>query len=95
MSLFEQLGDRKAVAMCLRGFAEVANMRSQFKRAARLVGAEDMLYESVGAFSNFEKARYEQLVAGIRAQLGETGWQVAWAEGQAMSLEQAINYALG
>jgi len=29
-----------------------------------------------------------------RAQLDETTWAAAWAEGRAMTLEQAITYAL-
>jgi hypothetical protein len=30
----------------------------------------------------------------MRARMGETAWAAAWAEGQAMSLEQALAYAL-
>jgi hypothetical protein len=30
----------------------------------------------------------------VRAQLGETSFAAAWAEGRAMTLEQAITYAL-
>jgi hypothetical protein len=34
-------------------------------------------------------------VAAARAQLDEAVWRTAWAEGKAMSLEEAVEYALG
>ncbi len=37
---------------------------------------------------------YERNLASARAQMEHAAWQVAWAEGQAMSMEQAIAYAL-
>jgi hypothetical protein len=37
---------------------------------------------------------YECDVALARTQLGEEGFTAVWAEGQAMSLEQAIAFAL-
>jgi hypothetical protein len=33
-------------------------------------------------------------VAGARAQLDEEAFEAAWAEGRAMTLEQAVEYAL-
>ena len=33
-------------------------------------------------------------IAALRAALGEAAFTVAWAEGRAMTLEQAIEYAL-
>jgi hypothetical protein len=42
-----------------------------------------------------DKDDYERDVALARAQLGEEAFAAAWAEGQAMSLEEAIAYALG
>jgi hypothetical protein len=36
---------------------------------------------------------YERLVAEVRAILGAEAFTMAWAEGQAMTLEQAIAYA--
>ena len=37
---------------------------------------------------------YERTVAEGRAALGEAAFAMAWAEGRAMSLDQAIEYAL-
>jgi hypothetical protein len=34
-------------------------------------------------------------MAAARTQLGEAAWEVAFAEGNAMSPEEAVEYALG
>ncbi len=46
--------------------------------------------------SYFDLARsgYEARRATVRSQLEEATWEAAWAEGRAMSPEQAIEYAL-
>ena len=41
-----------------------------------------------------ERAEYEQVLAGLRAALGEPAFAAAWAEGEAMPLEQALAQAL-
>jgi hypothetical protein len=38
---------------------------------------------------------YERTVAETRAALGDAAFAAAWAEGRAMSLEQAVEYGLG
>jgi hypothetical protein len=37
---------------------------------------------------------HERYVAATRAQMDEAAFTIAWAAGQAMTLEQAIAYAL-
>ena len=39
-------------------------------------------------------AEYERTVAASRAALGEARFAAVWAEGRALSLEQAIDYVL-
>ncbi len=41
-----------------------------------------------------ERAGHEGSLAVVRARLGEVAFAAAWAEGGAMSTEQAIAYAL-
>ena len=38
---------------------------------------------------------YEPDVSGVRDALGDEAFSEAWAEGRAMSMEQAVAYALG
>jgi tetratricopeptide (TPR) repeat protein len=64
-------------------------------RAARLFGAAEALRESIGeAMPPVERAGYEGSLTAVRAALGEERFAAAWAEGQALSREQAIQYAL-
>jgi hypothetical protein len=37
---------------------------------------------------------YERLVGAVRARLKTAAFDAAWAEGRAMSLDQAIDFAL-
>jgi predicted neutral ceramidase superfamily lipid hydrolase len=41
-----------------------------------------------------DRADYTRIVASVRAALDEGAFAAAWAEGQAMSLEDAVAYAL-
>jgi non-specific serine/threonine protein kinase len=64
-------------------------------RAARLLGAAEAARERIGARYWFdERESYERALAATRAQLGEAAFSAAWAEGQALTLEQAIAAAL-
>ena len=40
------------------------------------------------------RADHDGVVAAVRVALGEAALAAAWAEGQAMTLEQAVAYAL-
>jgi hypothetical protein len=69
--------------------------QGQSERAARLFGALEAHRETVGAPPvAAERAEYHRSVAGARTALGEEAFAAAWAEGRAMTLEQATAYAL-
>ena len=60
-----------------------------------MLAAADALLKAVSTVVEaFIQVVYEQGVASARAELGEEEFQKAWAEGRAMSIEQAIEYAL-
>jgi hypothetical protein len=42
-----------------------------------------------------DRRTFEESIAAARASLGEAEFAVEWARGQAMTLEQAVDYALG
>jgi hypothetical protein len=44
--------------------------------------------------SPVERAEYDQAIATARVTLGEEVFTAAWAEGRAMTIEQAITYTL-
>ena len=106
LSLRHDLGDRLGVAECFERLAELAHAQGKHKRAARLVGAVDVLRgrsdlpgppgeapaaEGPAAERAQEAQRESTAVAKTRAQ---GGFAAARVEGRAMSLEQAVQYAL-
>jgi hypothetical protein len=49
---------------------------------------------SAAALGPFHRELQEPYLSATRSQLDEAAWQEAWAEGRAMTLEEAICYAL-
>jgi hypothetical protein len=75
--------------------AGVAAGLGEWQRAARLLGATAGLLESMGGVLDPDwQADVDRYEAATRSTLGEEAFAEAWAEGQAMSLEQAVEYAL-
>jgi predicted ATPase/transposase/transcriptional regulator with XRE-family HTH domain len=91
LAFYREMKDKNGVARCLEGLASVAGTVGQPEHAARLWGAAEVLWEPVGwRASPAERAAYDRSVAAARAQLDPAAFTAAWAEGRAMSLEQAI-----
>ncbi len=88
-------GNRWMVEESLEGLAGSASGQKNFVRGARLFAAAERLRETLGQvrLPPFQ-ADHDQRVASTRAALGDTAFASAWAEGRAMTLEQAIEYAL-
>ena len=96
LALERELGYWASGAWELEGFAGLAGARGQEARAARLWGAAEALRANIGVpLSPDARLLYERSVAAARTQLGEAEWEAAFAEGMAMSPEEAAEYALG
>ncbi|MGH2616151.1 MAG: ATP-binding protein, partial [Thermomicrobiales bacterium] len=93
--LRRRLGERRLLAECLRGLARIAAATQQPERAARLAGAEDALREAIGtALSPLpEGERYKRDLDALRNVLGAEAFTVAWREGRALPLEDALDEA--
>jgi hypothetical protein len=95
LSLCQEFGLSQGIAKTLEQFAQVAAGQTQLERAMRLWGAAQAQRHVIGAGIPLgERLGYKHDVATASAQLGETVSAAAWAEGRAMTLEQAIAYAL-
>jgi predicted ATPase/DNA-binding SARP family transcriptional activator/DNA-binding CsgD family transcriptional regulator len=95
LTLDWELGSWAYGAYCLESFAGLAEARGQEGRAARLWGAAEALRNNIGAPLPLDvRLLYESSVAAARAKLGEAEWEAAFAEGMAMSAEEAAEYAL-
>ena len=68
--------------------------RGSHREAARLFGAAEAIRQRMGAvrFKIYD-AGYEASVAALRDAMGEKDFDSAWAEGAALSTEEAIAYA--
>ena len=88
---------RVATQYAFFGLAGVAASQGWLVRAVRLWAAADVVRKSSGiqlpAVVRFA-TDYEGRLAAVRAELGEEAFERAWAEGRAMSMEQAVEYAL-
>jgi tetratricopeptide repeat protein len=94
--LRREVGDRFALAQSLEDLAVLAGREQQSERAVRLLGAGEAFCETLGARPPVaDDTDYERTVSEGRTALGEAAFAAAWAEGRAMSLEQAVAYALG
>jgi predicted ATPase/DNA-binding SARP family transcriptional activator len=95
LDLCRAMGSKVGIAYCLAGLAGVVEAQGQPRRAARLFGAVHSLLDATsGVLEPIDRLEYERNAADARAQLGEAAYATAWAEGQAMPLEQAIAEAL-
>ena len=79
--------------MCLAGLLEVA--RGAPARGVTLLGAGAGGEGLIGTVHVPDvRAEAPGFLEQARAALGEAGYAAAWAAGQAMTLEQAVAYAL-
>jgi len=90
-----QSGNQEDIAICLMGLSEAIGKQRQSLRAARLLGAVAVMLETVGAAVALHvRTDYDRILANTCAQLDEATFAAAWAAGRAMTLEQAVAYAL-
>ena len=95
LTLCIELGDRLIASDSLQGMACLCAAEGTFERAARLFGAAEALREAVAfQIEPEEEALSEPYLTMARSRLDVASWEVAFAEGRAMGLEEAIEYAL-
>jgi non-specific serine/threonine protein kinase len=95
--LQRELKYKSAIFFDLLGMAGVAALREQPSRAAKLFGASEALRKEIGlslTSPSWKHYDYEGYLATARVGLDEAAFEAAWSEGQAMSTEEAIEYAL-
>jgi hypothetical protein len=92
---WQNIGNRAAISHQLESFAFIAKAREEDWRAAKLLGAAETLRESASLPMLFtERVEYDHEVNDLRANMDEMTFAKAWAEGHAMTMEQAIEFAL-
>jgi predicted ATPase/class 3 adenylate cyclase len=90
LELWSKMGTRRGVADCLDAFAGLALAQRSPGRAARLYAAAEAMREVIGApRPPRRRGKYNEDLATLRREMGEEEFAAAWAEGQAMTPEQA------
>jgi predicted ATPase/transcriptional regulator with XRE-family HTH domain len=85
----------QAMADCLDWLGAVEAAQGEPVRAARLFGAAEAQWQAIGAIRYTPDLQaYERDVASVRTQLDEPAFAAAWAEGRALTLDQALAHAL-
>ena len=94
MRLFQQADSTHWAIPDMEGLAAIASA-TEPRRSARLFGAAAARRDEVGAFSEpVIPSQRDRAIDTIRTHLDERDFAEAWSEGRAMTLEQAIAYAL-
>jgi len=93
---YHDTGNRPAVAHQLECFAMIAVVDEEPQRAAKLFGAADAIREVTGHKpTDEEQAEEAQFITRLHAMLSDTEFNALWAEGKSMTMEQAIQLAVG
>lgn len=96
IKVFQDLGNRPAVAHQLECFAMIAIVEEEPQRAAKLFGAADTIRDVTGHKpTNEEQAEEAQFITRLHAMLPDAEFNALWTEGKSMTMEQAIQLALG
>jgi predicted ATPase/class 3 adenylate cyclase/Tfp pilus assembly protein PilF len=95
LSLSWVIGLNPLVQSALEGFACLAAAKGDAERAARLWGAAQALQERKGISRDTDfLAEADARIYAVRTGMEEEVWEEAWRKGRAMSLDEAVSYAL-
>ena len=92
---WQELGNRSAVAHELECFGFIAIVEEEPQRAVKLFGAAEALRERIQSpMADYERVEHDPVIAQLRSMLVEAEFNALWVEGRAMTMEQAIEFAL-
>ena len=95
LALCREWENRLVAAESIEGLACVGGAGGQAERASRLFGAARALREAIGYRQTpEERALREPYIATARSRLDDAAWEAAFADGKAMTFEEAVEYAL-
>ncbi len=95
LTIARELGAKEVIAYGLEAFASVAIHETDEERGARLWGAAAALRETIGSpLSPADREKQGREMTAVRERMGADAFAEAWAQGRAMTMEQAIEYAL-
>jgi tetratricopeptide (TPR) repeat protein len=96
LTMSREQGNLDSLTLAMAILAEVMGVRGKPEQGAKVLGAVEAARETAGVpMGHIDRVDYEYAVAAIRARLDSAAFNAAWAAGRAMSLEKAVEYALG
>jgi tetratricopeptide (TPR) repeat protein len=95
LRMFEEMEDSQGLDLTLQRLGELAVAQRQMQRAAQLLAAGGHQLDVRGTVHALATQReIERSVDAVRAALGKEAFKEAWAAGEAMTLKEAIRFAL-
>lgn len=95
LGMFKELKNKVNCAWCIGELGALESVTGNAEQGVMMMGAAEAVFEgSGGVIDTVERIPHERDMAFARARVGEEAFERAWQEGRAMSLEQAIAYAL-
>src|SRR5687768_6805243 len=95
LEMFRTAGNQWNLTYSLEGLAALAVAQGKMRRAARLLGATETFYTHLRfLLSPLERSQHEHDLFATRTALGEAAFSELWAKGHAMTVKQAVEYAL-
>lgn len=90
LALFSEVEHTWGVTGCIEGMAGVLGVRGQPAPAVRLIACTTTLHAASDAIiTPADRCAHWSILTGLRAQLDDSAFALAWAEGEPMTLEQA------
>ena len=90
LAIYREMGDNSKIAECLNDLGIAAGKQGDYGRAVRLQRASTVLGRAFGAHPPPD----EGSLSTARERLGAERYDSAWTAGEAMTMEEAIAYAL-
>jgi predicted ATPase/class 3 adenylate cyclase len=95
LPVLHEHGSKEATGWTLHGFAVLALRAGKIERATRLCAAYQTLHERIGFVPRAAVQELAQRqIEPITSRRGEPAIDQAWAEGEAMTVDEAVAYAL-
>jgi tetratricopeptide (TPR) repeat protein len=95
LTIFRRLGNRRGIAECLAGLAGLKARQGEAQWGAILLSAAESLIQSTGgAWWPADRVEVEANQEIIRSALSESELTAAQKKGKAMTLEEALTFAL-
>ena len=91
LRMLRELDNQWFIILCVEGLAASVALQGQLAWAARLWGTAKNMRETIGLpMPPLMQTVYEQTVNTVRSGMGEEAFAAAWAEGEAMTLDQVL-----